>query len=220
MLKTVIHIQTTGNKKDMAKSSVKFSNDFLKGYIHRDNIKEVRAEMSKLASVANKRLQRLENAGLDTSPAYKKWVEDGQVKFGVKGKNHNELQRELSRLKNFINAETSTIRGVNNVLKDMAKNTGIKYKNLTELRSKANNFFELADKVEQYLRTVDDIASAIGYQKIWEAINSYVQTEKVELDSSETDIESLVANVTDLLTATNNKPINGYSNDPDGWWFD
>ena len=204
----------------MAKSSVKFSNDFLKGYIHRDNIKEVRAEMSRLASVANKRLQRLENAGLDTSPAYKKWVEDGQVKFGVKGKNHNELQRELSRLKNFINAETSTIRGVNNVLKDMAKNTGIKYKNLTELRSKANNFFELADKVEQYLRTVDDIASAIGYQKIWEAINSYVQTEKVELDSSETDIESLVANVTDLLTATNNKPINGYSNDPDGWWFD
>ena len=204
----------------MAKSSVKFSNDFLKGYIHRDNIKEVRAEMSKLASVANKRLQRLENAGLDTSPAYKKWVEDGQVKFGVKGKNHNELQRELSRLKNFINSETSTIRGVNNVLKDMAKNTGIKYKNLTDLRSKANNFFELADKVEQYLRTVDDIASAIGYQKIWEAINSYVQTEKVELDSSETDIESLVANVTDLLTATNNKPINGYSNDPDGWWFD
>ena len=204
----------------MAKSSVKFSNDFLKGYIHRDNIKEVRAEMSKLASVANKRLQRLENAGLDTSPAYKKWVEDGQVKFGVKGKNHNELQRELSRLKNFINAETSTIRGVNNVLKDMAKNTGIKYKNLTDLRNKANSFFELADKVEQYLRTVDDIASAIGYQKIWEAINSYVKTEKVELDSSETDIESLVANVTDLLTATNNKPINGYSNDPDGWWFD
>ena len=204
----------------MAKSSVKFSNDFLKGYIHRDNIKEVRAEMSRLASVANKRLQRLENAGLDTSPAYKKWVEDGQVKFGVKGKNHNELQRELSRLKNFINAETSTIRGVNTVLKDMAKNTGIKYKNLTDLRNKANNFFELANKVEQYLRTVEDIASAIGYQKIWEAINSYVQTEKVELDSSETDIESLVANVTDLLTATNNKPINGYSNDPDGWWFD
>ena len=204
----------------MAKSSVKFSNDFLKGYIHRDNIKEVRAEMSRLASVANKRLQRIENAGLETSPAYKKWVEDGQVKFGVKGKNHNELQRELSRLKNFINSETSTIRGVNNVLKDMAKNTGIKYKNLTDLRSKANSFFELADKVEQYLRTVDDIASAIGYQKIWEAINSYVQTEKVELGSSETDIESLVANVTDLLTATNNKPINGYSNDPDGWWFD
>lgn len=204
----------------MAKSSVKFSNDFIKGYIHRDNIKEVRAEMSRLASVANKRLQRLKNAGLDKSPAYKKWVEDGQVKFGVKGKNHNELQRELSRLKNFINAETSTIRGVNNVLKDMAKNTGIKYKNLTDLRIKANSFFELADKVEQYLRTVDDIASAIGYQKIWEAINSYVQTEKVELDSSETDIESLVANVTDLLTATNNKPINGYSNDPDGWWFD
>ena len=64
----------------MAKSDVKFSDHFMKGYIHKDNVKEVKAEMSRLASVANKRLQRLENAGLETSPAYKKWVEDGAVK--------------------------------------------------------------------------------------------------------------------------------------------
>lgn len=204
----------------MSKSKVKFSNHFMKGYIHKDNVKEVKAEMSRLSSVANKRLQRLENAGLETSPAYKKWVEDGAVKFGVKGKTHNELQAELSRLKNFINAETSTVRGVNNTLKEMAKNTGIKYKNLTDLRSKADKFFELASKVEQYLRTVDDIASAIGYQKIWEAINSYTKSAKVDLSETDTDIDSIVANVTDMLSATNNKPINGWSNGEDGWWFD
>ena len=204
----------------MSKSKVKFSNHFMKGYIHKDNVKEVKAEMSRLASVANKRLQRLENAGLETSPAYKKWVEDGAVKFGVKGKTHNELQAELSRLKNFINAETSTVRGVNNTLKEMAKNTGIKYKNLTDLRSKADKFFELASKVEQYLRTVDDIASAIGYQKILEAINSYTKSAKVDLSETDTDIDSIVANVTDMLSATNNQPINGWSNGEDGWWFD
>lgn len=204
----------------MAKSSVKFSNDFLKGYISKENIKAVKAEMSKLASMANKRITRLENANLESSPAYKKWVADGSVKFGVKGKTHNELQAELSRLKNFINAETSTIRGVNNTLKEMAKNTGIKYKNLTDLRAKADKFFELASKVEQYLRTVDDIASAIGYQKIWEAINTYTKESKTDLANSETDIDSLVANVTDMLSATNNKPINGWENGDDGWWFD
>ena len=204
----------------MAKSSVKFSNDFLKGYISKENIKAVKAEMSKLASMANKRITRLENANLESSPAYKKWVADGSVKFGVKGKTHNELQAELSRLKNFINAETSTIRGVNNTLKEMAKNTGIKYKNLTDLRAKADKFFELASKVEQYLRTVDDIASAIGYQKIWEAINTYTKESKTDLANSETDIDSLVANVTDMLSATNNKPINGWANGDDGWWFD
>lgn len=200
-------------------SKVKFSDHFMKGYIHKDNLKEVKAEMSRLASVANKRLARLENAGLENSPAYKKWVEDGQLKFGVKGKSHNELQRELSRLKNFITSETSTIRGVNSVLREMASNTGIKYKNLDDLRSKADKFFELSSKVEQYLRTVDDIASAIGYQKIWEAINSYTKEAKVDLGESDVDIDSLVDNVTDLLKATNHEPK--YSNDDTGeWWFD
>ena len=105
-------------------------------------------------------------------------------------------------------------------VEDMTKNTGIKYKNLTDLRDKADKFFELASKVEQYLRTVDDIASAIGYQKIWEAINTYTKESKTDLANSETDIDSLVANVTDMLSATNNKPINGWSNGDDGWWFD
>lgn len=204
----------------MSKSKVKFSNDFMRGYISKENAKAVKAEMSKLASLANKRISRLESANLESSPAYKKWVEDGALKFGVKGKSHNQLQAELSRLKTFINAETSTVRGVNNTLKEMALNTGIKYKNLTDLRAKAGKFFELASKVEQYLRTVDDIASAIGYQKIWEAINSYTKSAKVDLSDTDADIDSLVANVTDMLSATNNKPIGGWSNGDDGWWFD
>ena len=90
----------------MSKSKVKFSQDFLRGYISKENAKAVKAEMSRLSAMANKRLQRLENAGLESSPAYQKWVADGSVKFGVRGKTHNELQAELSRLKNFINAET------------------------------------------------------------------------------------------------------------------
>lgn len=186
-------------------------------YITKDNLQEAKKEISKLASMANKRLGRLENANLTSSPAYKKWAENGEVKFGVKGKTHNELQRELSRLEKFLSAETSTIRGANATLKEMAKNTGIKYKNLTDLRSKADKFFELASKVEQYLRTVDDIASAIGYQKIWEAINTYTKESKTDLANSETDIDSLVETVTKMLNGTNRS--SELENDSDDGWF-
>jgi|SRR5699024_2974908 len=159
-------------------------------------IREYRREASRLSAMANKRLQRLERNNLTSTPAYQRWLADGGEKFGVKGKTYNEVQAEVSRLRRFIDAETSTIRGANKVLKQIAENTGIKYSNLTDLRSRASNFFELASKVEQYLRTVDDIASAIGYQKIWDAINQYTDEMEIDLSESELDIDSMVGEVT------------------------
>lgn len=165
---------------------------------------DFRKEVSRLASLANKRLQRLESAKLTDSPAYQKWVENGAVKFGVKGKTYNQLQSEMARIKRFINAQTSTIRGVNRNLKEMAANTGIKYGTLKELRSKAASFFELASKVEQYLRTVNDMASAIGYNKIWEVINEYVEREKIDLSGAENNIDELSKMVSELIVQQQN----------------
>lgn len=165
---------------------------------------EFRKEVSRLASLANKRIQRLEAAKLTDSPAYQKWVENGGVKFGVKGKTYNQLQSEMARLNRFINAQTSTIRGINSNLKEMAANTGIKYGTLKELRSKATSFFELASKVEQYLRTVNDMASAIGYHKIWEVINEYVEREKIDLSGAENNIDELSKMVSELIVQQQN----------------
>lgn len=159
---------------------------------------EDRREASRLASLANKRAQRLANNGLEDSPAYQMYIKTGG-KFGVKGKNHNELQQEVSRLKRFIDMNTSTVKGVTNTLKEMATNTGIKYENLKDLRSKAAKFFELSSKVEQYLRTVDDMASAIGYQKIWETIDKYVKSGEIDLTDSNGDIDGMVKAVTDAI---------------------
>lgn len=163
--------------------------------------KELRKEVSRLASMANKRLKRLEEAGLTHSPAYQKWLAEGGKKFGVKGKTINEVQAELARIRNFINAKTSTIRGLNATLKEMAANTGMKYSNLKELHAKSEKFFELASKVEQYLRTVEDIASAIGYQKIWEAINQYVEATETDLTSASIDIDKMVEIITNALAS-------------------
>lgn len=179
---------------------------------------EYRKEVSKLSSMANKRLQRLEKNDLKSTPAYKRWSEDGKIKFGVKGKTYNELQKEMSRLNTFLNAETSTIRGVNNVLKDMAKNTGIKYSNLNDLRSKADQFFELASKVEQYLRTVEDMASAIGYQKIWETINEYIKDERINLGDGKNDIEEMTRIVSESLSDFNSGKLTTFD-DSQNWWY-
>lgn len=172
-----------------------------------------RAEIRKLTATANKRIERLEKNGLESSPAYQKWLADGEVKFSVKGKDYNQLQKEVARLKRFLNSETSTVRGVNRTLKEMAKNTGIKYKNLKDLRTKSAKFFELASKVEQYLRTVDDIASAIGYQKIWEAINKYTKQRGEALGEGGADIDAMVRTVTDMLKASNLDKSKGDSGD-------
>lgn len=162
-------------------------------------IREYRREASRLASVANKRVARLEKNELQSSPAYQTYLAGGG-KFGVKGKTYNEVQSEVARLKRFIDSNTSTVKGVNNTLQEMAKNTGIKYKDMKDLRAKSAKFFELSNKVEQYLRTVEDMASAIGYQKIWEAINQYTQDGKIDLSAGEVDIDSMVKTVSDALS--------------------
>ena len=60
-------------------------------------IKEFRREASRLASMANKRVKRLEENGLTDTPAYKAYLETGG-KFSVKGKSYNELQKEKGTL--------------------------------------------------------------------------------------------------------------------------
>ena len=164
-------------------------------------IREFRREASRLVSMANKRLIRLEANKLTDVPAYQKLVDvmGDKPRFSIRGKDYNEVQREVARMRQFLNAKTSTVRGANQVLKEMAKNTGIKYRTMKELREKSKLFFELASKVEQYLRTVDDIASAIGYQKIWEAVNTYIKDVRKEMSNAEMSLEQAVFEITEAI---------------------
>ena len=151
----------------------------------KQRIRQLKQEISKKASMANKRLQRLEKNDLTNVPAYRQYVQGGGVKFSVKGKSYNELQAELSRVNHFINSKTSTVRGTNSVLKEIANTAKIKYNNLSELYSNVNQFFSLATKVEDYLNATGQTALAIGYQRVWEAINKYVEQEgKILLDTT------------------------------------
>ncbi len=162
-------------------------------------IEELKREIQRKANVAHKRLKRLERNNLTDLPAYQQWVKNGRVRFGVRGKNYNELQAELARLNRFLDSKTSLVRQANKYMKDIANMTGVKYGSVKELPDKLSNFFRISEKVEEYLRNVEGSASAIGYHKIWEVVNEVVETEEVDLAGSFEDVEQLFPQLLEAL---------------------
>lgn len=156
-----------------------------------DKYKELRAEVSRMASMANKRLNRLENNNLTMLPAYQAWEQNGSIRFSVKGKDYNQLQAEFWRLKNFLDDRTSTVREANAFLREMAENTGIKYNGLEDLKNKSARFFELAEKIREYNQAIGQAAQALDYQKIWQQINTAVQQDALDLSEAVSSDEQL-----------------------------
>lgn len=186
-------------------------------------VREIRREASRLVSMANKRLQRLESNKLTDSPAYKSLYEERgkRPRFGIRGKDFNEVQKEMARMRRFLDSATSTVRGANRVLKEMAKNTGIKYKNLKELKEKASQFFELASKVEQYLRNVEDMGSVYDSTRIFGQVKQYVKQAKIDLSDSKNDVDGMVRKIVKAMDIYNEQENfyyrkNGFS--ISGWY--
>lgn len=164
------------------------------------NLRELKSEISKKASMANKRLKRLEKNGLTDLPSYKNWVTyNGGVKFSVKGKNYNELKSELARVNNFIDNQTSTVRGANKYLKNIADTVGLKYDRVSDLKNSTSNFFELVSKVGQYMDSTAQIAQAMGYQKMWEVVNNYLQENAVDLSDSIEDVDDMIEDISEMM---------------------
>ena len=146
--------------------------------------RQFRREASRLVSLANKRLKRIEQQGLIESPAYKKYVEDGKQKFGIRGKTNGEVKQEVARINDYIKKQTSTVTGTKKYLDNVAKSVGIvKFDNYQQLQEQLNAFFRGVDKVREYLKNSKEVSVAIGYSKIHEVVSNYVQEVGSELDS-------------------------------------
>ena len=157
---------------------------------------KLKRELRRKVSMANKRLDRLERNNLTELPAYRQWRDyKGGVRFSSAGSDYNELQSELARVDRFINARTSLVRQANSYLKELASITSLKYQKVSDLPDLLNNFFEISSKIEQYLRQVEDSASAIGYQKIWDTVNQYVSEQGADLS----DVNGVVASMIEEL---------------------
>lgn len=177
-----------------------------------DKYLELKKEVSRMASMANKRLNRLESNNLTLLPAYREWESHGAIRFSVRGKNYNQLQSEYWRLKHFLDDRTSTVRSANKFLREMAENTGIKYRGLEDLKNKSAKFFELAEKIKQYNMSINQSAQALDYQKIWQQINTYVNSTNTDLASaisSDEQLQRFLDFMNEVQPVENNKE--GYS---------
>ena len=162
--------------------------------------RKYKAEVSRKASMANKRLKRLEKNDLTNLPAYRNWLDyKGGVKFSVKGKSHNELVAEMARLDHFINAKTSTVRGANTTLKQIASSTNISYKRVGELNVKLSKFFDLYYKVEQYLQNSMQIANAVGSDTVMQVVSDYVKDQEQTIQAGMNDYKSMVDSISNVL---------------------
>lgn len=164
--------------------------------------KALRAQVSQLASMANKRLDRLEENELTLSPAYQKWEQNGSHRFSVGGKSYSEVQSEYWRVKDFLEMRTSSVTGTKAVLQEIATNIGwgeIDFDNIASTQEQISNFFRIADTVSQYLESVDESAAALDYQEIWDTINAAYQQGKIDFDNAELDAEQMQEIVSEML---------------------
>lgn len=161
---------------------------------------KVESDVQRKINMANKRLKRLENNNMQNLPAYRQFVDSsGKTRFSVKGKDYNEVQSELAKVEKFLNNKTSLVRQGNQYLKDIADKVGMEYTKVGDLNKLLSGFFEVASKVEQYLRTTQDSASSIGYQAIWRTINEYIEKEKEDLKGSIGDYNKALESVVEML---------------------
>lgn len=81
-------------------------------------LKDLQKITGRLVSASNKRYRRAKQAGVE-SPAFT-YVENTGL-FSTKGKNLNQLRAEFVRAKNFLDAETSTIKGAKKFMSESIK---------------------------------------------------------------------------------------------------
>lgn len=139
-----------------------------------EEYKEFRREVSRKANKANKRLDRLEEQGLDFSPAYRKAFENNPSRFGVRGiQGTKELLRENERLDKFLNSKTSTITGIKRYLEELAERRGEKIGKgeHSKFAIKNSNMFRAHARLSNFRSTTIQYSS----DNEMEAINSIIE---------------------------------------------
>lgn len=176
-------------------------------YTTRQLLSMTRSEMakvvSKLASAANKRLKRIELAGLkDYSSAYR-YVMSSGGKFSVKDKTKDELLLEYKRVKGYLSPQraTSTVRGTRKVKEEneqkVADRLGVTFKNEKESKDfwQAYNKYADSHRSDVYNQGSDTIQRLIAQRveqgkslnasAVTKMINKYIEAEREEISRIE-----------------------------------
>lgn len=102
---------------------------------------------SRLVSAYNKRMKRLEQAGMDIySPAYRSAKEQGKERLSVKGKSYNDLMKTYADAKRFLTErKTSSLAGTRSLKKKITERIGHEFKDENE----SKRYWEAIDKLKE-----------------------------------------------------------------------
>lgn len=120
------------------------TSDILKMDVYKLNKQSLKAVVNRLISSANKRLRRLEK-NAPSSPALRQHYDYDKKElkpFTLKGANtRNDVESVMKRVKSFLQADTSTIKGFKEYAKSFKEEFGE-----FESKEQANNFWKTYNK--------------------------------------------------------------------------
>lgn len=167
-----------------------------------DEYLRLKAEVSRMAQIVNKRMIRLEQAEMEFIPVMQMFEKDGRPHFGVRGKSYNELQSEYWQLKRYMDAKTGTVRQARAYAQDVLNRIGagdkIKGATVDQMNSYMKNLFDVTAKIQEYLKTTEQSALALDYQKIWNMVSAYFDGQGVDI-ANLFDNEQTAVQITNLM---------------------
>lgn len=160
-------------------------------------IRKLKKEIHRKIGIANKRIDRLKEQGLENTPAYRNLVEtSGTRRFSIKGhKSKNELRRLEAQLDQFIARKTSTVTGVKKWQKGIADSLGVNYEKVSEIGHNLDKYIDLLGKLTQLQRSRSGLEQ--GSDRRVNAINKYIQESEINIGA--VDIDDLVQLVDDMM---------------------
>lgn len=158
--------------------------------------KDFRKEVSRLASMANKRIKRLAESDFSSSPAYQKWKKEGGKFFSIRGKSQADVWKEYYRVTDFINSKTSSITGTKKVLSNMNEYTGMKLDSVQDVQAVASEFFSLYTKVAEYIK-VKGMGAIYDSNQVYKQI--ILSVEELETDLINADMSGLLDYIVDRI---------------------
>lgn len=137
--------------------------------------KDLQKITGRLVSAGNKRIRRARAAGV-SSPAFA-YVENNGGMFSTKGKTLNQLRAEFVRAKNFLDAETSTIKGANKFIDESIEALAHEGVNINR-----DDFAEIMKLYESLKRSDPKVSERGMKYAVLTELSSYVES---KLDSEE-----------------------------------
>lgn len=198
------------------------------------SMSNMKKDMYRKVAIANKRLDRLEQAGLTGSPAYQSWFNNYAGKrFSAKGDDWNLLQRELAAVDRFLGMKTSTVLGFKNVLSDTVLRLGLSLDvgsddSGVSIQLALTNYYEIVNKVYQILKleSKPGFADAMEYEVIWNSVSQYFEGGTGRLTANDlsnlapADMENVAYRIARDIIGNSNNQNKDYQNltGSEGWF--